>query len=407
MKIYDDIKKKFDAARDREMFLYELREFIHRELSPLNSQPIDLVRWVPIEKVESNDYNPNSVAKVEMRLLYTSILHDGYTQPVVTVMEKRSQITFPCGHLVYLNETNNRDSELWNIIQNLLKESVDIPLASLTPTELSGLQGLEMADTEYKSAKLLVTTDEKFANGFGMCGKSDGYMNSSVIAILPSGTLPASTISSTCSVLVCPTCMSRDKKRKMHWSFFKTLVTVYGEVSGVLVSCLTSENTDLRSRPQSLAKPSDERPKPLDGSEMSLECFLLRVEDQSKYIIVDGFHRYFTCKTNKDILERNHGKLPVVVIDKDINDRMASTVRHNRARGKHSVAGMSSMVFSMLDNGWTDEAICNELGMEPEELLKLKHITGFSKLFADTEYNRAWKTKRQIRLEKEVREAAQ
>lgn len=126
-------------------------------------------------------------------------------------------------------------------------------------------------------------------------------------------------------------------------------------------------------------------------------------ETRKKYVIVDGFHRYFTAKSNKDILERNRGMLPVVVLEKDINDRMASTVRHNRARGKHSISGMSSMVFKMLDNGWADEAICNELGMEPEELLKLKHITGFSKLFADTEYKRAWKTKRQIMLEKDVK----
>lgn len=92
--------------------------------------------------------------------------------------------------------------------------------------------------------------------------------------------------------------------------------------------------------------------------------------------------------------------VPVTVIDKDINDRMASTVRHNRARGKHSISGMSSMVFNMLDNGWEDAAICNELGMEPEELLKLKHITGFSKLFKDTEYSRSWVTKHQIIIKK-------
>jgi hypothetical protein len=87
-----------------------------------------------------------------------------------------------------------------------------------------------------------------------------------------------------------------------------------------------------------------------------------------------------------------------VVIDKEINDRMASTVRHNRARGKHSVVGMSSMVFNMLDNGWEDHDICNELGMEAEELVKLKHLTGFSKLFKDAKYRLAWETKKQIKL---------
>jgi hypothetical protein len=82
---------------------------------------------------------------------------------------------------------------------------------------------------------------------------------------------------------------------------------------------------------------------------------------------------------------------------------MASTVRHNRARGKHSVDGMANMVFSMLDNGWADEAICNNLGMEAEELLRLKHVTGFSKLFKDIEYQKAWKTKRQIQLERDYK----
>lgn len=191
---------------DKFALLSEIREFLHREISPVKSQPIDYVRWVPLDMVQPNDYNPNSVAGKEMSLLYTSILHDGYTQPIVTI-----------------------------------------------------------------------------------------------------------------------------------W----------------------------------------------DGT-------------KKKYIIVDGFHRYFTCKNNPDIYERNKGMLPIVVIEKDINDRMASTVRHNRARGKHSVDGMGNMVFSMLDKGWSDAEICNELGMEAEELLKLKHITGFSKLFENTEYKRAWETKSQI-----------
>jgi ParB-like chromosome segregation protein Spo0J len=204
----EQIRESYNKAEDKIKFVADLRKFIHQELSVVNSQPIDNVLWVPIDKVQPNDYNPNSVAKIEMRLLYTSILHDGYTQPTVTIYDR----------------------------------------------------------------------------------------------------------------------------------------------------------------------------------------------EKDKYVIVDGFHRYFTCKNNKDIFDRNNGMLPIVVIDKDINDRMASTVRHNRARGKHSVNGMSNMVFKMLENGWSDEAICNELGMEPEEILKLKHITGFSKLFADIEYRKAWETKNQIQL---------
>jgi ParB-like chromosome segregation protein Spo0J len=207
-KFLKNIKEMPDTQRLE--YITKLREALHA-LSPLSSMPIDNVIWVSIDKVSPNDYNPNSVAQREMGLLYKSIDHDGYTQPIVTIYDK----------------------------------------------------------------------------------------------------------------------------------------------------------------------------------------------EKDKYIIVDGFHRYFVCKTCKDIQERTKGFLPIVVIKKDINDRMASTVRHNRARGEHSIDGMSSMVFNMLKNGWSDEAICNELGMEAEELLKLKHITGFSKLFENVEFSKAWKTDKMIAYEKE------
>jgi ParB-like chromosome segregation protein Spo0J len=207
--VINQIRNHIEQSENRLDAIAELRALLH-DLSGL-PHPIDLVRWVPIEKVSPNDYNPNSVANKEMGLLYTSISHDGYTQPVVTIHDAERDV----------------------------------------------------------------------------------------------------------------------------------------------------------------------------------------------YVIVDGFHRYYTMKTNPDIYATTGGLLPCVVIAKDINDRMASTVRHNRARGKHSVQGMSSMVFSMLENGWADAAICNELGMEAEELVRLKHITGFSKLFADVEYKKAWVTKNQILLAKQ------
>jgi hypothetical protein len=117
--------------------------------------------------------------------------------------------------------------------------------------------------------------------------------------------------------------------------------------------------------------------------------------EKRKFVVVDGFHRYYLMKTQAQLRERTGGRLPIVVIQKSITERMASTVRHNRARGKHSVAGMANMVFAMADSGMADEAICNELGMEQEELVRLKHITGFSKLFANAEYNRAWVSRNQ------------
>ena len=145
-------------AEDQISIIEEIKELLHN-LSPLKEQPVNRIRWVLIDEVCPNDYNPNSVAKKEMGLLYTSIKHDGYTQPIVTIQDQKT----------------------------------------------------------------------------------------------------------------------------------------------------------------------------------------------GKYVIIDGFHRYYTAKTNADILERNKGYLPIVVLEKDINDRMASTVRHNRARGMHSISGMSSMVFTMLE----------------------------------------------------------
>lgn len=130
-------------------------------------------------------------------------------------------------------------------------------------------------------------------------------------------------------------------------------------------------------------------------------CVTIRDEDRGKYVIIDGFHRYSIMRHNRDIYESTGGLLPIVVLDKNINERMASTVRHNRARGKHSVNGMANMVFSMLDNGMKDSDVCFELGLEKDELIRLKHVTGFSKLFEDVKYRQSWETKQQIRYRKE------
>lgn len=127
-------------------------------------------------------------------------------------------------------------------------------------------------------------------------------------------------------------------------------------------------------------------------------------EENQKFTIVDGAHRTMTLRRNKDLYDLNEGLLPIVVIEKDINNRMSSTIRHNRARGKHSVDGNANVVFEMLGNGWDDTRICNELGMEIEELVRLKHVTGFSKLFKDVEYGKSWVTPQQIKIMKQHRE---
>ena len=113
-------------------------------------------------------------------------------------------------------------------------------------------------------------------------------------------------------------------------------------------------------------------------------------DKKDRYVIVDGFHRYSIMRRYRDIYDSCEGKLPCVVLKgKTINDRMASTIRHNRARGKHSVAGMSNVVMEMLLNGATDVEICNNLGLEAEELVRLKYITGYAKLYENNDYSKA------------------
>jgi len=117
-----------------------------------------------------------------------------------------------------------------------------------------------------------------------------------------------------------------------------------------------------------------------------------------KYVLVDGFHRFLLMRSMPDVAATTGGYLPIVVLDKNPEERMASTVRHNRARGKHSVGGMSELVFRMLDEGMSDDAVCNALGLEPTELVRLKHVSGFAKLIESHEYTRAWETRQQVDL---------
>lgn len=108
------------------------------------------------------------------------------------------------------------------------------------------------------------------------------------------------------------------------------------------------------------------------------------------YIVVDGFHRYLTIKNSERIYTRERGRLPIVVIDKAISDRMASTIRHNRARGTHNVELMSTIVSELVEMGKGDRWICKHIGMSVDELLRLKQITGVAALFANRDFSASW-----------------
>jgi len=112
--------------------------------------------------------------------------------------------------------------------------------------------------------------------------------------------------------------------------------------------------------------------------------------EQDKYIVVDGFHRWRTMRESDRIREREKEHLPIVVIDKAIGERMASTIRHNRARGSHNIELMSSIVAELVDIGKSDRWICKHIGMSPDELLRLKQITGVAALFANNQFSQSW-----------------
>lgn len=109
--------------------------------------------------------------------------------------------------------------------------------------------------------------------------------------------------------------------------------------------------------------------------------------------VIDGFHRHRVGRENDAVRERVHGYLPVVQIRGDRqqkNDRIAATIRHNRARGKHQVTAMSDIVLDLKRRNWTDKKIGKELGMDPDEVLRLAQITGMAEAFKDREFSQAW-----------------
>ena len=125
-----------------------------------------------------------------------------------------------------------------------------------------------------------------------------------------------------------------------------------------------------------------------DGYTQPVVCYY--IADKDIYEVVDGFHRYLVMKTCTDIYEREKGKLPVAVIDKPLGERIASTIRHNRARGSHDVDLMSNIVAELTELGKSNAWISKHLGMSADEVLRLKQITGLAALFKDDEFSRAW-----------------
>jgi hypothetical protein len=145
--------------------------------------------------------------------------------------------------------------------------------------------------------------------------------------------------------------------------------------------------------PNSVAPPEMELLRRSIGEDGYTQPIVAMLDDSSSYEVIDGFHRHRVGKEFKDVAQRVRGYLPIVQIRSDRTDkadRMAATIRHNRARGKHKVDAMSDIVIELKRRNWTDEKIARELGMDADEVLRLCQITGLAEAFKDEQFSEAW-----------------
>lgn len=177
---------------------------------------------------------------------------------------------------------------------------------------------------------------------------------------------------------------------------------IHGEDGSYSLSDFLSPVYNVKTVPIEMVKANDYNPNKVAPPEMELleisiwedgytQPIVTFYDDTNdKYIVVDGFHRYLILKNSKRINEREKGMAPIVVINKEIGERMASTIRHNRARGTHNVELMSTIVTELVEMGKGDRWICQHLGMSLDELLRLKQITGLASLFKDRSFSDSW-----------------
>ncbi len=145
--------------------------------------------------------------------------------------------------------------------------------------------------------------------------------------------------------------------------------------------------------PNSVAPPEMELLRLSIASDGYTQPIVAMYDENKTYEVIDGFHRHRVGKECNDIQSRVHGYLPLVQIKsdrQDKNDRMAATIRHNRARGKHKVEAMSDIVIELKRRNWSDEKIAKELGMEADEVLRLCQISGLAELFSDSDFSHSW-----------------
>lgn len=180
-------------------------------------------------------------------------------------------------------------------------------------------------------------------------------------------------------------------------------VRVYNEVSSMLYHWLGIEHPCLNVQlvPADKVSSNDYNPNVVAPPEMRLLRLSIAKDgitmpivaspnDEGGYTVVDGFHRTSVIKSDARVRESTHGYVPVAILDKPIDDRITATVRHNMARGTHQVELSAKLVALLRKHNWTNARIGMELGMDADEVLRLKQITGLAEAFADREFSKSW-----------------
>lgn len=151
--------------------------------------------------------------------------------------------------------------------------------------------------------------------------------------------------------------------------------------------------------PNSVAPPEMELLKRSIQADGYTQPIVSMIDGENSREVIDGFHRNRVGKEDIEIQSRVHGYLPVVTIrntQEGINDRVASTIRHNRARGKHKVESMSDIVVDLKKRNWSDAKIAKELGMDRDEVLRLSQISGLIELFQNKEFSEGWEPEQEV-----------
>lgn len=196
--------------------------------------------------------------------------------------------------------------------------------------------------------------------------------------------------------------MIEDILDKYNESTFDEKVEVFNQITQELYDFLgiNSPVLNVRMVPVDSVKANDYNPNRVAPPEMKLLRLSIKKDgltmpvvvanEEDHYVVVDGFHRRMHAAEDKEIRASLNGYLPVSLLNKNIDDRMTSTVRHNLARGTHQVELSANLIVLLRKHNWTNARIGLELGMDADEVLRLKQITGLAEAFKDREFSKSW-----------------